>query len=87
MTPEGYRAVLLDRVREGWEQELRMPLIQRIVATTYGRPEDEFAVGYQELDASNLQTISYSVSQIDAAEETARQLAVRVMTEINPTSS
>ena len=37
-----------------------MPLIQRGLARAYYRPENEFVVGIQELDASDLVVTSYS---------------------------
>lgn len=82
MMPDGYRAVLLGKIPPGWRQELRMPLIQRGAARKYSRPEDEVSVGLQELDASNLETVSFSPTELDEAEETARQLAAGVDSEI-----
>lgn len=59
-----------------------MPLIQRGTARKYSRPEDEVSIGFQELDASNLETVSFSPTELDEAEETARQLAAGVDSEI-----
>ncbi len=68
VTSTGYRAVLLGKVPDGWEQQLRMPLIQIAVALMYGRPPDKTEVGFQELDASNLATRIYSERQIQKAQ-------------------
>ena len=82
MTPKGYRAILLEEIPLQWEEELRMPLIQRGLALTYGRPEDEFVVGIQELDASDLAVTFYSKTDIDHAEQIGQQLAKEVAKEI-----
>ena len=82
MTPKGYRAILLEEIPLQWEEELRMPLIQRGLALIYGRPEDEFVVGIQELDASDLAVTSYSKTDIDHAEQIGQQLAEEVAKEI-----
>ena len=81
MIPQGYRAILLDEIPFRWEEELRMPLIQRGLARAYGRPEDKFVVGIQELDASDLAVTSYSKTDIDHAEQIAQQLAEEVTNE------
>lgn len=81
MAPQGYRAILLDEISLSWEEELRMPLIQRELARCYHRPENKFAVGIQELDSSNLVETSYSRADIDDAEQIVRQLASEVANE------
>ena len=58
-----------------------MPLIQRGLARLYGRPEDEFVIGIQELDASDLAVTSYSKTDIDHAEQIVQQLAEEVANE------
>ena len=75
---KGYRAILLEDIPLRWEEELRMPLIQRGIARSCYRPEDKFVVGIQELDASNLAVTSYSKADIDDAEQIVRQLAEKV---------
>ena len=82
MIPKGYRAILLEEIPLRWEEELRMPLIQRSLARVYGRPEDEFVVGIQELDASDLAVTSYSETDIDHAEQIVQQLAEEVANEL-----
>lgn len=82
MIQQGYRAVLLRNIHPGWEEELRMPLIQRALATAYERPENEFVVGIQELDASKLSVTSYSQTNMDNAERIAQQLARQVAVEL-----
>ena len=78
----GYRAILLEEIPLRWEEELRMPLIQRALACAYYRPEAEFVVGIQELDASKLVVTSYSTTAIDHAEQIVRQLAEEVANEV-----
>lgn len=75
ITTNGYRAILLESIPPQWNEELRMPLIQRGVALTYQRPEDKFVVGIQELDTCHLVETSYSKEAINDAEQIAGQLA------------
>jgi hypothetical protein len=82
ITSGGYRSILLGAIPPTWRREVRMPLIQRGMAKKYGRPEDEFEIAYQELDASDLQATSYSRVELDEAEERARRLAEGVNREI-----
>jgi hypothetical protein len=82
IVPEGYRAILLNDVSATWQQELRMPLIQRAVALATKRPESETVVGVQNLNGSNLQTTSYSSSDIDRAETTFVNLSLVVCSEM-----
>ena len=58
-----------------------MPLIQRGLARAYYRPENEFVVGIQELDASDLVVTSYSKTIIDEAEQVVLQLSEKVASE------
>ena len=76
--PKGYRAILLENIPLRWDEELRMPLIQRGVALTCQRPEDKFVVGIQELDTCDLVETSYSKEAINDAEQIAWQLAEEV---------
>lgn len=82
ITSDGYRAILLASRTPGWQQEIRMPLIQRAMAVKYGRPEDELSVGYQGLDGTDLEVLIYSQADLDQAESVARQLAETVSTEL-----
>ena len=85
-TTNGYRAILLEGIPLRWNEELRMPLIQRGLALVYGRPEDKFVVGIQELDTCALVETSYSTAAMNDAEQTARQLAeemARVTNEVD----
>lgn len=82
MIQQGYRAVLLGNIHPGWEEELRMPLIQRALAVAYQRPENEFVVGVQELDASELAVTSYSQTDMANAERIAQQLTRQVAVEL-----
>jgi hypothetical protein len=67
VTGAGYRAVLLGKAPSGWEQQLRMPLIQAAIALMYGRPRNKTEVGFQELDATNLSTKLYNEKEIEEA--------------------
>jgi len=74
VTTAGYRAVLFGKAPDGWEQQLRMPLIQVAIASMYGRPQDEMEVGFQQLDGNNLTTRNYSARRIQKAEDTFTEL-------------
>ena len=82
ITSDGYRAILLGLRKPTWQQETRMPLIQRAMATKYERPEDEVSVGYQKLDGGELDVATYSQSALNEAENLARQLALTVAIEV-----
>jgi len=47
VTDWGYRAVVLGKVPQDWEKQLRMPLLQAAVAQMFGRPQDKTEVGFQ----------------------------------------
>ena len=53
ITEDGYRGVLLGGFNHGWQHELRLPLIQRAMASKYERSESAFVIARQELDATN----------------------------------
>ncbi len=78
MTSTGYRAILLGNHDNSWQQELRMPLIQRAVALATKRSENEMLVGVQNLDGSRLATTQYSSSDIDSAERLFIELLLTV---------
>ncbi len=82
ITNDGYRAILLGSRKPTWQQETRMPLIQRTMAAKYERPEDEVSVGYQNLDGSDLEVVVYSQTTLNEAENIARQLASIVSIEV-----
>jgi hypothetical protein len=64
----GYRAVLLGDYPANWRKQLRMPLLQRAVASIYGRPVEEIEMGVQHLDGSDLVVCKYSSRQQRQAE-------------------
>jgi hypothetical protein len=74
VTTSGYRAIILRPPAVDWQTELRMPLIQEAVSTTYGRPVEEIEVGFQRLDSTDLQTVSYDATQLRKAEVRFRAL-------------
>jgi hypothetical protein len=82
ITSDGYRAILLASRTPRWQQEIRIPLVQRAMAVKYGRPEDELSVGYQGLDGTDLEVVVYSQTDLDQAEGIARQLAETVSIEL-----
>jgi hypothetical protein len=81
ITPDGYRVVLLGRFSHGWQHEIRLPLIQRAMASKYDRSESAFVIARQELDGTNLEIAQFGTSEIDAAEVTARNLASTIRAE------
>lgn len=72
---DGYRAVLLGESNDDWQSQLRMPLIQRAVATTLKRPESLVYVGVQDLDGTHLELKTYSKRQINLAVSELRDIA------------
>jgi hypothetical protein len=74
-TEDGYRAILLGETDAAWASQLRMPLIQRAVATTLKRPEHLVSVGVQGLDGTNLDVTAYSKRKIDASAKELIDLA------------
>lgn len=70
----GYRAVLLGATDQQFREQLRMPLLQRAIATTYVRPVELIGVGMQALDGSGLAIRCFSPRQIRAAEAEFTQL-------------
>jgi hypothetical protein len=76
--PGGYRALLLGPYPRGWQNQLRMPLLQRAVAMRYGRPIDDVSVGVQHLDGSGLAVNLYSRNEIATAESEFRSLSAVV---------
>lgn len=71
---EGYRGVLLGDHESDWRSELRMPLLQKALAVLYEKPQRQFSVGVQELDASGLEEIAYNSREIDRAAATFGEL-------------
>jgi len=77
----GYSAVLFGNPRPDWQSEIRMPLIQLGIADRYQRGAAEVRVGFQHLDGSNLSLTSFSGADLQAAEQSARDVARRVAAE------
>jgi len=71
----GYRAVLLGDAPPAWRRELRMPRIQRAIGRGFNRDEREVQAGFQRVDGSNLELVSFGTAELDAAEQAARELA------------
>src|SRR5579862_2838172 len=64
ITSEGYRGILLDVPPRGWQDQLRMPLLQRALARLYGRPLNEVSIGVQDLDGSGMAITRFSSRRI-----------------------
>ena len=71
----GYKGVLLGDRPPGWRHQLRFPLIQRALADQLQRRESEISVGFQNIDGTQLELISFPRLMLDEAEDRARQLA------------
>jgi len=79
---EGYRAVLLGPPQTNWSAQIRMPLIQHALASSYGSPDQEFQVGVQALDGSQLAVVRFNPEEIGNALAIARATAESVGSEI-----
>lgn len=77
----GYRAVILGDKPRGWDEGLRLPLLQRGIAREAERDESDVSVGFQSLDGSGMDMVKFAPDDLDAAEEEARQLAVKIARE------
>jgi hypothetical protein len=77
----GYRAILLGAHGPDWGTELRTALLQRAVAQHFNRDEAEVAVGVQDLDGSGLETLRFTLEEIDVADMQARALATQLAAE------
>ena len=77
----GYRGVLLGNRPTDWRRQLRVPLIQRALATKLQRPELEISVGFQNIDGTQLELISFPRIVLDDAEARARRLALVLFNE------
>lgn len=77
----GYKGVLLGDRPTDWRRQLRFPLIQRSLADQLQRPESEIFVGFQNIDGTQLESISFPRLMLDEAENTARELATTLSKE------
>lgn len=69
-----YNCVILGKAPLNWRQQIRMPLIQRALANRLERPETDISVGFQNLDGTSIELVSFSLTKLDEAEGTAREL-------------
>jgi|WetSurMetagenome_2_1015567.scaffolds.fasta_scaffold56843_4 hypothetical protein len=69
-----YGCVILGKAPPNWRQQIRIPLIQRALADKLERPEIDISVGYQNLDGTSIELVSFSLKKLDEAEATAREL-------------
>lgn len=70
-----YRGILLESSSEVWIGDLRMPLLQRALANSFQRREEEFCVGLQGLDGVVFDVKSFSSAEIDDAMVAVRGVA------------
>jgi hypothetical protein len=70
----GYRGVLLGNRPTDWRRQLRVPLIQRALAAKLQRPESEISVGFQNIDGTQLELISFPRVVLNEAEDRTRRL-------------
>jgi hypothetical protein len=82
ITDGGYQAILIGSASNAWEDELRMPIIQKGVGQVFQRPENEIAVGVQNLNGMNLVTRVFSQTQMSIALKEAKSLSSRIAAEI-----
>ncbi len=78
MTQRGYRAIILKEPPPHWQQQLRMPLIQKAIAEQFGRPLTLTEVGFQELDGTALTCTSFTRAQIKTAAKKFRDLGENI---------
>ena len=71
----GYRAILLKNPPPDWDGQMRMPLLQDVVASKFNRPVAEVEVGFQNLDGSGLATVRFDSVQIQQARREFQRLA------------
>jgi hypothetical protein len=69
-----YNCVILGKAPLNWRQQIRMPLIQRALAHKVVRPETDVSVGFQNLDGTSIELVSFPLRKLDEAEEAAREL-------------
>lgn len=77
----GYNGVLLGGRPTDWRRQLRFPLIQRALAEKLQRPEAEISVGFQNIDGTQLEIISFPRAALEEAEGRARGLALTLSDE------
>lgn len=74
--PGRYRGVLLvNEFPPAWETELRMPLLQRAVATLLQRNEADVSIGVQSISGGQVFEQRFTTSQIRTAVGVARKIA------------
>jgi hypothetical protein len=74
LVKSGYRTVLFGDATVDWRNELRLPLIQNLIATMFARPAEEISVGFQKLNGKELETTKYSASEIIGAQKRFKAL-------------
>jgi len=79
---EGYHGILIGNRPNNWRRQVRMPLIQRALAARLQRPEAEILVGFQDIDGSDLELVSFPRAVTDQAERSARELVRELSDEL-----
>ena len=78
----GYHGILIGNRLDNWRRQVRLPLIQRALAARLQRPEAEIFIGFQNVDGSNLEVVSFPRAIRDQAEGSARELARELSDEL-----
>ena len=78
MLSNGYRAMLIGEYLPNWEQQLRMPLLQRAAALRFGRPVNDVSIGVQHFDGSDILVKQYSKAEITKAVADFKKLSSAV---------
>jgi len=69
-----YNCIILGKAPLNWHEQVRMPLIQRALSDKLERPETDISVGFQNLDGTSIELVSYPLKRLDEAEEATRKL-------------
>lgn len=69
-----YNCVILGKAPLNWRQQIRMPLIQRALAHKMERPETDVSIGFQNLDGTSIELVSFPLRKLDEAEKAACEL-------------
>jgi hypothetical protein len=78
----GYHGVLIGNRPNNWRRQVRMPLIQRALAVRLQRPEGEILVGFQNIDGSYLELMSFPRAVMAQSERSARELTLDLSEEL-----
>ncbi len=77
-TGGGVRGIVLGDYPASWRSELRMPLIQLVLAGRYGLDAEAVSVGVQELDGSRLGETTFDQARLRGARQEFRAISAYV---------